>query len=136
MESSGQTHFAPQLMIGNGIKDISFYTNAFNAKEHFCIRNDDDTVHVAEWSIDGAVFHVHEVTQPNYFTPDKHNGTTALIGLFVPDVDAVMESAINAGAKLISEAKTYEYGYRQGIIEDPFGHRWLIQKIIQEGLIK
>lgn len=131
MASSGQTHFAPQLMIGNGVKDISFYAKAFGAVDHFCLRNDDDSVHVAELSIDGAVFHVHEVTQPNYFTPETHNGTTALIGLFVPDVDAVMNSAVNAGATLISKAKTYEYGYRQGIIEDPFGHRWLIEKIIK-----
>jgi len=127
MAFSNQTHFAPQLMINNGVKDISFYTKAFGAIEHFCLRNDDDSIHVAELSIDGAIFHVHEVTQPNYFTPETHNGTTALIGLFVPDVDAVMNSAMNAGATLISKATTYEYGYRQGIIEDPFKHRWLIE---------
>lgn len=115
-------------MIDNGVKDISFYTRAFHAKEHFCLRNDDDSVHVAELAIDDAVFHVHEVTQPNYFIPQKHDGTTAIIGLFVPDVDAVMDSALQAGARLISKAKDYEYGYRQGMIEDPFGHRWLIQK--------
>jgi PhnB protein len=130
MAFSNQTQFAPQLMIDKGVNDISFYAKAFNAKEHFCIRNDDGSVHVAELSIDDAIFHVHEVTQPNYFTPETHNGTTALIGLFVPDVDAVMNSAIKAGATLISKAKTYEYGYRQGIVEDPFGHRWLIEKII------
>ena len=66
-----------------------------------------------------------------FFSPDKHQGTTALIGLFVPDVDAVMDRAVQAGAILISNAKTYEYGYRQGIVQDPFGHRWLIQKIIK-----
>jgi PhnB protein len=38
-----------------------------------------------------------------------------------------MNNAIKAGAKEISPAKDYEYGYRQGEIEDPFGHHWLIQ---------
>jgi len=48
--------------------------------------------------------------------------------LFVPNVGEVMYNAIKAGAKEISAAKDYEYAYRQGEIEDPFGHRWLIEK--------
>ena len=123
--------FAPQLFINNGVKDISFYANVFGATENFCLRNDDDSIHVAELSIDGVIFHLHEVTANRYFfTPQKYNGTTTLVGLFVPDVDAVMSRAIKAGAIEISAAKDYEYNYRQGEIEDPFGHRWLIEKKI------
>jgi PhnB protein len=122
--------FAPQLLLDNGVKDISFYSNAFGATENFAFRNDDGSVHVAELSIDGAIFHVHEVSQPYFLTPEKCNGITAIIGLFVEDVDAVMTAAIAAGATEISPAKDYEYGYRQGEVLDPFGHRWLIQKKI------
>lgn len=122
--------FAPQLMINNGIMDISFYTKAFAATEQLCFRNKDGSVHVAELFINGAIFHVHEVTQPYFFIPEKHHGTTAIIGLFVADVDSVMDQAIQAGAIEISPAKDYEYGYRQGEIQDPFGHRWLIEKKI------
>jgi len=122
--------FAPQLLINNGVKDISFYANAFDATENFCLRNDDDSVHVAELSIDGTIFHLHEITKQHFFSPDKHNGTTVIIGLFVPDVDAVMNKAIAAGAVEISAVKDYEYGYRQGEIIDPFGHHWLIEKKI------
>jgi PhnB protein len=117
-------------LINNGVKDISFYANAFGATENFCLRNEDDSVHVAELSIDGTIFHLHEVTKLYFFSPDKHNGTTAIIGLFVPDVDAVMNKAIAAGAEEISAAKDYEYNYRQGEIKDPFGHHWLIEKKI------
>jgi uncharacterized glyoxalase superfamily protein PhnB len=60
----------------------------------------------------------------------ESNGTTCIIGLFVPDVHAVMSNAIQAGAKEISHAKDYEYGYHQGEIEYPFGHHWLIQRKI------
>ncbi len=50
--------------------------------------NDDGSLHVAELSIDGTIFHVHEITaSPSFFTPDKHNGSTIRIGLFVEDVD-------------------------------------------------
>ena len=125
------TFFAPQLFINNGVKDISFYSKAFGATERLCFLNDDDSVHVAELSINGAIFHIHEITEKSYlFSPEKHNGTTVLVGIFVPDVDAVMKSAIEAGATEISPAKDYEYGYRQGEIKDPFGHLWLIEKRI------
>ena len=123
--------FAPQLFIPNGVKDISFYTKAFGATEQLCFRNDDGSIHVVELSIEGAIFHLHEITaKPYWFSPDKHNGTTAIIGLFVSDVDTVMKRAIQAGATEISPAKDYEYGYRQGEIKDPFGHVWLIEKKI------
>ncbi|HWJ25976.1 MAG TPA: VOC family protein [Flavisolibacter sp.] len=130
-EETGKTFFAPQIFINNGVTDISFYTKAFGATEHLCFTNDDGSIHVVELSIGGAIFHIHEVTaKQNFFSPDRHNGTTALVGLFVPDVDKVMDSAISAGAVLVSPAKDYEYGYRQGEIKDPFGHHWLIQKKI------
>jgi PhnB protein len=130
MDENLKPFFAPQLLINNGVKDISFYANAFGATEHFCLRNDDESVHVAELSIDGTIFHLHEVTKPHFFSPEKHKGTTAIIGLFVSDVSAVMNKAIQAGAVEISAAKDYEYGYRQGEIKDPFGHHWLIEKKI------
>ncbi|MGN6615732.1 MAG: VOC family protein [Ilyomonas sp.] len=126
--------FAPQLLINNGVKDISFYEKAFGATQNFCLLNDDDSVHVAELSIDGAIFHLHEVTKSHFFSPDKYNGTTTIIGLFVPDVHAVMDKAIKAGATEITPATDYEYGYRQGEIKDPFGHHWLIQKKMQENI--
>ncbi len=123
--------FAPELFINNGVKDISFYENAYGASEQMRFSNDDGSIHVAELAINGAIFHIHEITAKQYFfSPDKNNGTTTCVGLFVPDVDEVMSKAISAGAIEISPAQDYEYGYRQGTIKDPFGHYWQIQKKI------
>ena len=105
-----------------------FYLKAFGAVELRRFANDDGTIHVSELSIDGALFHLHEeVQREGSFNPEKYNGTTVKIGLFVPDVDAVMTSAIAAGATVTSPAQSYDYGYRQGEIKDPFGHYWLIE---------
>ncbi len=128
MNNIHKTHFAPQLYIKNGTTDISFYEKAFGATEQLKFTNDDGSIHVAELSIDGAIFHLHEETANTaHFNPQKHNGTTVLIGLFVPDVDTVMNKAIAAGATVLSPAQSYDYGYRQGEIKDPFGHIWLIE---------
>lgn len=126
MQSS--TFFAPQLYIKSGITDISFYEKAFGAVEIRRFSNDDGSIHVAELSIDGAVFHLHEESSTkNQLHPQSIPGTTVLIGLFVPDVDAVMNKAVEAGAIVLSPAQSYDYGYRQGEIQDPFGHVWMIE---------
>jgi PhnB protein len=125
--------FAPELFIDNGVKDISFYEAAFGAVELRRFANDDGSIHVAELSIEGALFHLHETTaKPYLFSPSANNGTTVCIGLFVPDVDAVMNKAIKAGAIEIHQAQDYDYGYRQGTIKDPFGHYWQIQSVINK----
>ena len=123
--------FAPQLCIKNGIRNVDFYIEAFGAKELRRFSNNDGTIHVSELSIDGALFHLHEETaHTRAFSPEKNNTTTVMIGLFVNDVDAVMKSAIAAGATVITPAQDYDYGYRQGEIKDPHGHYWMIEKKI------
>ena len=129
-----KTFFAPELIIGNGIKDVNFYIKAFAAKEIRRFSNDDGSIHVSELDIDGALFHLHEVTSLYNSSPFILAGTSVIIGLFVEDVDAVVASAVEAGATLRSPAQDYFYGYRQAQIVDPHGHRWQIQKRIPETL--
>jgi len=128
---TGNTFFAPQLNIKSGTKNIDFYINGLGAVELRRFTNDDGTIHVAEFSIDGALFQLHEENlKKGMFDPTYHNGATAIIGLFVEDVDTLIDSAIGAGATLISPPQDYDYGYRQGIIKDPFGHHWMIERKI------
>lgn len=125
------TFFAPQLFIPNGVTDIDFYKKALGAKENMRINNEDGTVHVAEFSMDGMLFHLHEeTTNGREYAPASLGGTTVLIGLFVKDVDAQMQRAIDAGAELLSPATSYDYGYRQGQVRDPFGHCWMFESRI------
>lgn len=124
--TANTTHFAPELHIPNGTTHIDFYIK-FGAIENFCFQNDDGSIHVAELEFNGAIFHVHE-TMRGALEPISANGVTAVVGLFVPDVEAVMQQAIRAGAALINPTTDHEYGYRQGMFRDPFGHYWQIQK--------
>ena len=130
MENKNTTQFAPELHIPNGTSSIDFYIR-FGATEHFCFRNEDGSIHVAELEIDGAVFHVHE-TMPwlNALEPITAKGVTTVIGLFVTDVQEVFDKAIKAGATAVSPVTDHDYGYRQGMFKDPFGHYWQVQKKI------
>lgn len=128
LKTENSTHFAPELHIPNGTTEIEFYKN-FGATEIFCFRNDDGSIHVAELEINGAIFHVHE-TMRDALEPISAKGVTAIIGLFVPNVEEVMQKAIQAGATEINPATSHDYGYKQGMFKDPFGHYWQIQKKI------
>lgn len=123
--------FIPVLSVGNGITDIEFYKNAFNAETLWRLNNSDGSVHVAALSINGTEFRLHEQSQDGHnASPAKAGCTTVTVGLAVDDVHAVVADAVNAGAVVVSAVTDYDYGYRQGEIKDPFGHHWLVEKLL------
>jgi PhnB protein len=129
MEST--TTFVPVLSIASGVTDIEFYKQGFRAEELWRLNNPDGSVHVAAFSINGATFRLHEESKGGrILSPGKAGTTTVTIGLTMDDVHAFVEGAVNAGATLVSPVTDYEYGYRQGEIKDPFGHHWLIEKLL------
>jgi PhnB protein len=126
-----QTFFAPMIYLKTLSPAIEFYKKGFGATVLRQWDNDDGSVHVAEMEIDGALFHLHEeVSRMDELSPVTLQGTTIAIGLFVEDVHAMMAKAIAAGAKELDPVKDYDYQYRQGSVEDPFGHHWLLEKKI------
>jgi PhnB protein len=50
------------------------------------------------------------------------------ISLIVDDPDALAARAIAAGATEVFPMQDQSYGMRQGRVEDPYGHHWLIGK--------
>jgi len=132
-----KTAFTPTLTINHGVTDIEFYKNAFGATELLRLYNEEGSIHVAGFSIDDALFYLHEETpHSDTFSPDTLKGVTVKIGLMVDDVDQMMARAVAAGAKVLSPVQDYDYGYRQGEIVDPFGHHWVIEKIINPEALK
>jgi uncharacterized glyoxalase superfamily protein PhnB len=55
-----------------------------------------------------------------------------LVKIKVPDVDAAFERARAAGARMVEELQTYEYGERSGIVADPAGHRWELTQTVRD----
>lgn len=57
--------------------------------------------------------------------PKARGGVTGSIVVEVPDVDATVDRAVAAGAELTRPVADQSYG-RNGVIVDPFGHRWMV----------
>lgn len=129
---TNDTQFAPHLAIRVLRPAITFYETALGALTHRTWENPDGSIHVAEMSLHGLLFHVHEETpRDNQLSPETVSSTSVVIGVFVPNPDELYEKAVAAGATIVSPMQDYDYGYRQATILDPFGHQWLIQKKIQ-----
>jgi uncharacterized glyoxalase superfamily protein PhnB len=57
---------------------------------------------------------------------------TQLVKVRVPDVDAAFSRAREAGARVLEELETYEYGERSGVLEDPAGHHWELTQTVRD----
>src|SRR3954469_22228948 len=125
------TTFAPHPYVRNVAAAIDFYRAAFGAVELRRVSNPDGSVHVVEMTIGGALFHVHEErADVGQLSPESLRATTSQIGVFVDNPDALFDTAVSAGGTIIHPMQDYDYGYRQGVIADPFGHQWLLEKKI------
>jgi uncharacterized glyoxalase superfamily protein PhnB len=64
--------------------------------------------------------------------PPAAGSVTHIIKFRVADVDAGFARARDAGAQVISEPTTYEYGERSCEVEDPAGHRWELTQTVRD----
>jgi uncharacterized glyoxalase superfamily protein PhnB len=129
---------SPMLAVGDANAAIEFYKVAFDAEVLWLIGGEHV---VAGLAVRGARFFLASES-PSYGTrgPAEAGFTTVRIELFVDDPEAVQKQALAAGATLANPVTEFAYpmtGPRpirrmlQGTIIDPFGHRWLIGKILE-----
>jgi PhnB protein len=64
--------------------------------------------------------------------PAGDGSSPVVIYLYVEDVDATVERALNRGAKLVVPIQTQFWGDRLGWIQDPAGHMWTIASRVEE----
>lgn len=57
---------------------------------------------------------------------------THIIKVRVPDADEAFARARDAGARVVQEPATYEYGERSCMFEDIGGHRWELSHTVRD----
>lgn len=118
----GQRLF-PYLVVRGAAQALEFYVRAFQARERYRLEMGDKIGH-AEFSFSGVtVWLADEFPEMGFLAPSE--GSPVSIVVYVPDVDALVERAVAAGATLERPIRDEFYGDRTGVLRDPFGHRWL-----------
>lgn len=127
----------PRLVVADGMAAIDFYRRAFGAEEHGDrFMTPDGVVIHAEIRIGDAIVMIAQEpgeTRSAARAPDAGGGSPAVImETYWPDVDAVWERALGAGAEVIFPLDDQFYGDRAGRIRDPFGHQWILSQRIRD----
>jgi PhnB protein len=129
----GYNTVTPYLTVDDAAGAIEYYKSAFGAEERVRMDAPDGKIAHAELEIgDSLVMLSDAFPQSSTRSPKELGGTSAGIFLYVEDVDAVVQRAVDAGATVKMEVEDQFWGDRFGTIEDPFGHIWSIATHVED----
>ena len=113
-----------RLRLRNAAAAIEFYQKAFGAREIMRFEGH-GRIAYAEIAIGNSVIYLgEEALEYGFPGPETLGGSPVSLHLWVADVDAFVEKAVAAGAKLTSPVRDQFYGDRSGLVADPFGYTW------------
>jgi len=121
----GYHSVTPHLVVNGGADAIEFYKKAFGAVELFRFPAPDGKIGHAELKIgDSPIMLADEYPDMGYKSPQTIGGSPVSLMIYVDDVDAVFNRAIESGGTIKEAVQDKFYGDRIGTVIDPFGHRW------------
>jgi PhnB protein len=128
-----RTVASPRIAFKNTAKAIEFYKAAFGAQETMRFEIPGGNIPHAEITIgDSVIMLADEWPEGGRFSAETLGQSPVSIRLTVPDVDAFVERALTAGAKVTIPIADQFYGHREGTVIDPFGYSWGISTVKEE----
>ena len=122
----GYHTLTPYLVADGADKVISFMKDAFGAKAVFepMMRPDGKIMH-AEFKIGDSILMIAD-------SSERAKATASMLYVYVPNVDAVYQKALKAGATSVMEPANMFYGDRSGGVKDPAGNHWHIGTHVED----
>jgi PhnB protein len=123
----------PRMFVRGAAEAIEFYKQAFGAIE--LDRHADPSGKIVNADIkigDSIISLAEESPEWGNCGPQSLGGATTIITLNVEDPDAIWNQAMSTGARVIFPLENQFYGFRQGRLEDPFGHLWIVSTQIED----
>jgi PhnB protein len=129
----GYAAVTPYLTVKGAAQAIDFYKKAFGAEEVMRMPMPDGRVAHAELRIGGSMLMLSDESDEwKTFGPLTVGDTSVALMLYVPDVDATVKRAVDAGATLTTPVADQFYGDRSGGLKDPFGHKWHVATHVED----
>jgi PhnB protein len=123
----------PYLIVHGADAAIRFYSTVLGATERGRLAGPDGKVGHAELALgDSLIMLADEFPDMGQRSPKAIGGSPVTISVYVEDVDAVFERALQEGATSLRAVETQFYGDRAGQFEDPFGHRWSVATHVED----
>jgi PhnB protein len=123
----GYHTLTPSLAVDDAAQAIEFYKQAFGATERARMPAPDGRIAHAELEIGDSLLTLADTFDQSALKPPSQlGGTTGSILLYVEDVDAFVDHAVDAGATVTMPVEDMFWGDRYGQVTDPFGHVWQV----------
>lgn len=115
------------LSVRNAAAAIDFYVAALGATElHRLVESDGRIGHAELQFGDTVVALADEYPEFDVRGPESLGGSSCSIRLEVDDVDTTHALALAHGATELRPVEDQFHGSRNGVVRDPFGHRWML----------
>jgi PhnB protein len=129
----GYHNVTPYLFVRGAASAIDFYKSVFRATEIIRMVGINGRIMHAELKIgDSIVMLADENPQTGVMSPQTIGGYSVGLHLYVENVDAVIQKAVESGAKSLRPIKDQFYGDRSGSLLDPFGHMWSVATHVED----
>ena len=123
----------PMLVCQDVAAEIDFCRATFGAEELGRRAGPDGTVAHALMSIGPAMVIIEGEWPTLASRPPQPDGSSpVVIYVYVEDVDAVVERAVAAGARILLPATNQFWGDRTARMIDPSGHVWTVSSRVEE----
>ena len=117
----------PYFVVSSAAEAIDFYTKALGAEELFRMDGPGGMIMHAEIRIGDSVLMISdENPEQGAVAPSSLGGSPVHVLIYVDDVDAGYQRAVDAGATGVMPPADMFWGDRFGKFVDPFGHNWSI----------
>jgi len=129
VQPAGST-LIPSLRYRDAHAAIAWLERAFGFEQHVVYGGPNGTVGHAELRFGTGMIMLGSASNPNPYP--QFNATPAEIGgrvtspLIVPDCEPVYASAQAAGAEIVMELRTMDYGGKAFTVRDPEGYTWAV----------
>lgn len=94
----GYHSVTPYLVVNNAAEAIRFYEKAFGATEKYRMPMGDRIGHAELVIGDSHIMLADEFPEGGHLSPTTRGGTSVSLMLYLPDVDATFQRALDAGA--------------------------------------
>ncbi|HEY7731981.1 MAG TPA: VOC family protein [Gaiellaceae bacterium] len=129
----GYPVLSPSLAVDNAAEAIEFYKRAFGARERMRMDGPGGSIAHAELDVAGTIVMLSDpFPQASTKPPKELGGTTVTMFMYVEDVDAVVQRAVDAGATVTMPVDDMFWGDRFGSVTDPYGHSWSIATHVED----
>jgi len=103
---------------------IDWLCRAFGFTKRFVVADDDGRIQHSELSLGTGVIMVSSPKPEDSRLPNEAAGSSACLSVFVADPAEHYRQAQAAGAQVVRELKTEDYGATGYMVRDPEGHLW------------